>query len=112
MRLDLPNGQYADLAERLTYGQARTVRAVYVAMGGDRNVAVDLDITLVRAYVTDWHVLDLDGKTVPLDHAEQAPDDIIQAISLAASGLWKRAGTPKGNGAATSPTTSPAPPFA
>ena len=52
---------------------------------------------LVSSYVEAWNVLDLDGNAVPLNTPELAPDDAIQAISLAAIDLWKgTVGIPKG----------------
>lgn len=92
MRIDLPNGQWADLRERLTYGEAKPVRACYalIEKGGKAEAWADLDMELVTAYVTGWNVLDPDGNAVPLDAMESAPDDIVQTIAVAALKLWQK----------------------
>lgn len=93
MRLDLGEGQYAELRERLLYGQAQPIRLVFakIEKGGEAAAWADLDLALVRGYVAAWHVLDLEGNAVPLDRPELAPDGLIQAIALAALDLWKGA---------------------
>ena len=108
MRLELGDGQWADLRERLTYGQAQPIRQVLARADQDREALADLDLILVAGYVSAWHVLDLDGNAVPLDHPELAPDDVIQAIALKAIDLWKgTAGIPKA-GTKRSRNTPPA----
>jgi hypothetical protein len=107
MRLPLEGGQWADLRDRLTYGQGHAVRVALMAVDADRTATVDLDIALVRAYVSAWNVLDLDGNAVPLDQPETAPDDVIQAIALAGIQAWKGKLDPKGM-TALSATTSKA----
>jgi hypothetical protein len=62
-----------------------------VAVEQDKSALVDLDLTLVGAYVSAWNVLDLEGNAVPLDAPQNAPDDVIQAIALACLELWKTA---------------------
>lgn len=89
MRIELTGGDWADLRDRLLYGQAREVRLAMVAIEADKAAMADVDIVLVRAYVADWHVHDLAGELVPLDTPEAAPDDVIQAIALAGMELWK-----------------------
>jgi hypothetical protein len=108
MRVPLQGGQHAELRDRLTYGQARIVRAAMVAIDIDKAALPDLDLALVCAYVSSWNVLDLDGNAVGLDTPELAPDDMIQAIALAALAKWKgTAGIPKA-GSGSSLTTLPA----
>ena len=104
MRLPLADGQWAELRERLLYGQAQPIRAAMVAADQDRSELANLDIQLVRGYVSAWHVLDLDGNAVSLDTPELAPDDLIQNIAIAAIGIWNGSAViPKG-GAATLPS--------
>ena len=109
MIVQLPDGGTATLRERLTYGQARGVRAALLAADADRAAMADLDLALVRAYVSAWSVVDLAGEGVSLDTPELAPDDVIQAIALAAMDAWGTTATlPKvGNG--SSPSTPPVP---
>lgn len=110
MRLELADGQWAELRERLTYGQAHGVRAAYFAIESNPQAKADLDIALVRAYISNWHVLDVNGQAVSLDTPEQAPDDVIQAISQQAAdlfGMVDRNAVPKAGGQ-ISPATPPA----
>jgi hypothetical protein len=98
VRLDLGDGQWADLRERLTYAQAKPIRVVWalVDKGGDAASWADLDMALIVGYVSAWNVLDLQGNAVPLDTPEAAPDDLIQKIALEAVKVWKgTAGVPK-----------------
>lgn len=95
-RLVLPDGQWADLRERLSYGDAHAVKVALLRSEQDPILKADVDIALVRAYVEAWHVLSLDGSAVPLPEPELAPDDVIQAIALEAIGKWQgRQVTPK-----------------
>lgn len=89
VRLPLVDGgQWAELRDRLSYGAAHDVRVAFVRMESSLEGAADLDIALVRAYVVAWHVIDLEGNTVPLDAPETAPDDVIQKIALTALDIW------------------------
>ena len=93
MKLELGGGQWADLRDRLTYGQGRDVR---VALDVARtSTIVDLDIALVRAYVASWNVLDIDGSAVAVDTPELAPDDVIQAIARQCMDTWNGKADPK-----------------
>ena len=106
MNLDIGSGQSVTLRDRLTYGQARGVRMAYYQTETDALAKADLDIALVKAFVSSWNVLDVDGKAVPLDQPEQAPDDVIQAIVEVAAELFANAKLPKAGGD-SSPTTPP-----
>jgi hypothetical protein len=101
VRLQLPEGGWADLRERLLYGAAREVRTVLAEAR-----LVDLDLALVKAYVSDWAVTDPDGHSVPLDKPESAPDDVVQAIARDALKLWNADALPK---ATPEPSPSPLP---
>ena len=90
MRLQLPEGGWADLRERLTYGAAREVRTVLA----DARL-VDLDLALVKAYVSDWAVTDPDGHSVALAQPETAPDDVIQFLAGEALKIWNADALPK-----------------
>ena len=89
MRLPLVDGQWAEMRERLTYGQAQPLRAAMGAAKQDFGTADQLTDAFLRAYVSSWNVLDLDGNAVPLDQPDLAPDDVVQAIVLKAAELWK-----------------------
>jgi hypothetical protein len=110
MNLPLKGGQQATLRDRLTYAQARSIRVAMLAANDDKRLMADLDMVMVKAYVSSWNVLDVEGKAVPVDQPELAPDDVIQAIQVAALELWSgEQGVPKaGNG--TSPSLPLEPP--
>lgn len=104
MKVDVSGGRSATLRERLTYQQGHMVRAALLASEADRTAMADLDLALVRAYVSAWDAVDLDGRDVDLATPELAPDDVIQDIALAAMDLWrgrrdlgKRTGAPSRN---------------
>ena len=101
VRLPLADGQWAELRERLLYGQAQPIRLGMVGIKADIREAADLDMALVRGYVSSWHVLDLDGNAVSLDTPELAPDDVIQSIALKAIDLWNGSAALPKDGAAT-----------
>lgn len=109
MIVPLPGGNSATLRERLTYSQGRAVRAAFIAVDQNPAAMADLDLELVKAFVSSWHVLDLDGNSVGLDEPEKAPDDVIQAISLKCFDIWRTAQElPKGGGE-ISPSSQPEP---
>lgn len=95
MRVDLRDGQWADLRERLSYAQARDVRRASLAIRDDPLATADFDIAIVRAYVSAWHVLGLDGAAVPVDTPEAAPDDIIQRLLAWTLDIWNGQPDPK-----------------
>jgi hypothetical protein len=101
VRLELRDEQWAELRDRLTYGQAREVRVAYIGAGGTG--LADLDMAFVRAYVADWRVLSLEGAPLSIDRATDAPDDIIQAIAEKCLAIWNGSPDPKGtNGSSPS----------
>ena len=104
MNVPLQGGQSATLRERLTYAQGRDLRAAFIAVNKDQLAFADLPLACVRAYVSAWNVLDLDGNAVPLDQPELAPWDVIEALGDAIMPLWTGATLPKA-GTATSPST-------
>lgn len=89
MKLTLPDGQWADLRDRLTYAQGRSVRLALLASKDGAPGMADLDLALIRAYVAAWSVRDLEGADVPLERPDQAPDDIVQTLANAAMDAWK-----------------------
>lgn len=111
MRLELPDGQYADLRDRLTYDQAREVRRAFLAKEIDPMSMADFDLTLVRSYVSGWNVLDREGHAVAIDGSlGEVPDDLIQKIAQTALDDWNGKAVPKEKprrkrGVASSPST-------
>ena len=79
MRVELRDGQWAELRERINHGTDKELKKLVLRTTGDESVGLDLDTAVVRAFVTAWHVLDPDGSVIPLgdaDAIERAPDDI------------------------------------
>ena len=105
MIVPLQGGQSATLRERLTYAQGRDLRAAFIEVNKDQSAFADLPLACVKAYVSHWNVLDLDGNAVPLDQPELAPWDTIEAIADAIMPIWNGSGVPKA-GTAPSPTSS------
>jgi hypothetical protein len=103
VRVELPEGQWADLREWLPYGLARSVRRASLATRDDPAALADFDIALVRAYVVNWHVL-ANGEAVPVDRLEDAPDAIVQELFAECLARWNGAPAPLG-GSADTPTT-------
>lgn len=109
MIVQLADGQSAELRERLAYQQGRDLRAAFIEVKKDEAAFADLPMALVHAYVSSWHVLDLEGKAVPIDHPELAPWDIIEAISVEAMNLWSAAEALPKDGSAALPSMPPVP---
>lgn len=91
MRIDLPDGQWAEVRERLTHGEDKALRRVTHAGKTDPALSFDVDTALVRTFVSDWYVLDLDGKTIALsdpDAIDRAPGDIIDILAERSAEQW------------------------
>jgi len=97
MRIDLRDGQWADLRERITHGVDKELKRA-VQRGRDAPVErFDVDTVLVRAFTRSWYVLDPDGAVIPLSDADaidRAPDDIVDKLAVAALDLWTEATVP------------------
>lgn len=90
MRLELRDGQWAELRERISHGADKRIK---IARRSRDTVAEELEIddVLVREFVTAWHVLDVDGQAIPLDAADRTdrlPEDISDAIATKAVELY------------------------
>lgn len=95
MRLPLPDDQWAELRESLTYGQARAVRRIFLAANADHGLLADVDFEMVKAYLLSWNVRGLDGAELSVDQAEDAPDAVVQLIKDAVWELWNGKPDPK-----------------
>lgn len=85
-RIDLRDGQWAVIRERITHGQRKAIIRV-----GQED---DLEFmgAVSRAYVESWEVRDLDGNLIPLDAPDgfdRLPDDIAQAIYSDVVARWR-----------------------
>lgn len=91
MRVELRDGQWADLRERITHGQDKAIRRARLAGGKDPSVAYESVTVLLRAYVRDWYVNDPDGNPIPLgdeDAIDRCPEDIADELFAAGAELW------------------------
>ncbi len=88
-RLDLPDGQWAELRDWLTHGEEKAVLRAWAAAAGSLAEAPEVDSALIIAYVADWHVVGRDGHEVPLDRIDDCPGTVAAAIVDAATVRWK-----------------------
>jgi hypothetical protein len=96
VRLELPDGQWAELRDALTYGQARDVRKLFLAANDDRGQLADIDGAMVRAYLLSWNVHGLDGASLGVDQLDDCPNATIEAIKPVVWKLWQGKPDPKG----------------
>ena len=91
MRIELRDGQWADLRDRITHGVDKDIKRAVVRAQRDSLDAFDYETVVTRAFVRDWLVRDPDGRDIPIgdvDAIERAPDDIISALAIAAAERW------------------------
>ena len=111
MRIELRDGQWAELRERITHGQDKAVKKAWLRGKAEQSDMIDFDTTLVRTFLRSWNVLDPDGSAIPLDDPdaiERAPEDIVDTLSVHAAELWTgatvpNAPTPPSSGDSSSP---------
>ncbi len=97
MRLDLRDGQWAELRERINHGTDKHLKRTWRQGKSDIAYAFDIDTELGRAFVSAWSVRDIDGISIALtdaDAIERLPDDIADAIASEAARLWTGATVP------------------
>lgn len=82
-RITLPRGQWAEIRERLSHGQAKDLRRAWIRGRAEPEEKVEVQSAYARAFVRDWNVVDIDGNPIPLTDPgaiDRAPDDVIDAI--------------------------------
>lgn len=102
VRVDLPDGQWAELREELTHGQTKRLqRALLAARIHPATAGPDIDTEFAAVYLTAWSVrgaadvpADVDARVALL---EDLPDRIVKAIAEAAADLWKGRADPNGS---------------
>lgn len=86
MRIELPDGQWAEVRDRITHGARKAViRAVL-----EDDLAGMAAITM--AYVSAWEVKDPDGVPIPFDAPDafdRTPDDVAKALYDRVLERWK-----------------------
>ena len=100
MRVDLPDGQWAELRERITHGQDKDIRRAFRRAKDDPELAPDFETVLVRTFVRDWHVNDPEGNPIPVgdaDAMDRAPDNVVDTLVPVAYEGWTGSKLPDGN---------------
>ena len=109
MRVELPDGQWAELREELTHGQfKRLSRALLRATESPAEAGPDIDTEFAAVYVSAWFLRAPDGSSVDLPAELEAriaildglPATIVTRIATAAANSWR--GRPDPNASAAS----------
>lgn len=96
-RVELRDGQWADLRERITHGADKEIRRARNAAKANPEAVFDWSTVIVRAFVRAWSVQDPDGTPIDLadaDAIDRAPDDIVDALFTPAAEAWLGATIP------------------
>jgi hypothetical protein len=106
--VDLPDGQYVDLVDRLNHAQMRRIRR---AAGDDE---LDGLTEGVAAMVTGWSLKDVEGTVVPFPTLgvdgvpsgalDTLPADLMLIVGVEALTIANGAPDPKGSGGASPPS--------
>ena len=96
-RIELRDGQWAKLRERITHGQDKAISRAFRAGRDDPDRRPDFTTVLVREFVATWYVNDPAGVLIPLadqDAINRAPSDIVDQLADAALPLWNEVTVP------------------
>lgn len=93
MRVELRDGQWAELRERLSHGDRKRLIKAYRAASGDDAATLDCQTLIVALHLRTFHVLDVDGEAIPTDgDREEAvlrfPADIADTLLGEASDVF------------------------
>jgi len=94
MRLELRDGQWADLRERIDHGAHKRIKVAIRKGSEDDALAVELDDVVIREFVTAWNVLDLEDNAIPLGELDRVPSDIADALLQGALDAYQGASVP------------------
>lgn len=97
MRIELPDGQWAELRERITHAQDKDVKRLIDKAKADEAVWFDVDTLLIRTFVRDWYAKDVDGQPIlasDADAVERLPSDIADTLAVEASKAYTGATVP------------------
>jgi hypothetical protein len=97
MRVELRDGQWADLRDHITHAVDKTIKVARLKAKSQDADAFDWQTILVRAFVRDWSVKDPEGNPIPItdpDAVDRAPDDVIDALWVKAAEAWTGATVP------------------
>jgi hypothetical protein len=91
MRVELPDGQWAELHEHISHADDKAIKRLTTKAKTDEAVWFDVDSLIVRTFLRDWYVKDRDGQPIPAtdaDAVERAPSDIIDRLAIDGSKLY------------------------
>jgi len=110
MRLDLGEGQWADIATRLTFGQVAIIRLAAIESESQPLSHPDMQRAYVAAMVTGWRILDEHGAEIPFGSLDPVPAWAADAMFVQCVEVFRQyRADPKGaSGGATSAASSPA----
>jgi hypothetical protein len=100
MRIELRDGQWAELRERINHGEKKMLMRAVQAGQRDESLIFDYETVLVRVFLRAWSVKDIDGNPIDLadgDAIERTPADIFDELSDAAERLYLEATVPNGS---------------
>ena len=106
MRVDLPDGQWAELREELTHGQTKRLQRSLIRASKDpAEAGPDIDTEFVAVYVAAWSLLgvgevpnDLDARLPVIDGL---PQPIVAELALEAARLWRGRADPNASTASS-----------
>lgn len=81
-RFALPDGQWADIHRRPSHGQMKQITK-WTQAAIDSQEWLDTEDALLLTLVDSWHVVDADGKDIPLkrESLDGVPQEIITRLS-------------------------------
>lgn len=110
-RLDLGDGQWAEIATRLTFGQITGIRIAGLTDEGESLAHPHIQRAYVAAMVTNWSIRDFDGTDIPfgIDNLDRVPASLADRMYVQClEGFRQYMADPKGgSAAATSAGSSP-----
>jgi hypothetical protein len=94
VRVELPDGQWAELREELTHGQTKRLQRALLRAGADPTTAgPEIDTEFVAVYVSAWSLrgvaevpADIDARLPLIDGL---PESVVKAIATEAALTWR-----------------------
>lgn len=92
MRLDLRDGQWAEIREHISHGQDKEIKRAQWRARSDPTAAIsEGDTTALRVFIKSWSVNDPDGNPIPLTDGnaiERMPSDIADEIAVKVNAIY------------------------
>ena len=92
MRVELPDGQWAELREELTHGQTKRLKRAIFRAVEDTAAGPDVDTEFIAVYVASWSLLGIgpppDDTDARLPIIDGLPEPIARAIAEKAAAIW------------------------